>query len=92
MMQQQQDPTPPGQANHPGQPVRMMEIGPIGSGRRWGRWVAFILFYLLVAALLIWVFSRFGATLALAAGLVGFMIAYMVLIGAATGRNLNDRR
>jgi hypothetical protein len=90
MMDHGPDSTPPQPVSPGAAPPRMLEIGGVGSGRRWARWVGFILLYGLIAALLGWVFGRFGATLALSVGLVGFMIAYMVLVGAATGRNLKE--
>lgn len=82
---------PPG-ASPVDEPHGGLEIGGAGSGRRWARLAAYVLFFALVGGVLAWVFVQFGATFALAGLLVGFMIVYMLIIGSVTGRSMNDRR
>lgn len=46
---------------------------------------------LLVAAVLVWVFTRFANSLVVVIALVTFVLAYMILIGYLAGRH-SDRR
>jgi hypothetical protein len=59
--------------------------------RRWTGWVAYILLYLVVATLLILVLVKLWTPVALAVGLVVFIVGYMTLMGYLASRNI-DRR
>jgi hypothetical protein len=59
--------------------------------RRWVGWAAYVLLYLTVSALLVVIFVKLSAPLAVAIGAVGFMVAYMTLMGYLASRNA-DRR
>jgi hypothetical protein len=59
--------------------------------RRWTGWIAYILLYLAVAALLIIILVKLWTPVALAVGLVAFIVGYMAFMGYLASRNI-DRR
>jgi hypothetical protein len=59
--------------------------------RRWTGWIAYILLYLVVAALLIVILVKLWTPVALAVGLVAFIVGYMTLMGYLASRNINRR-
>jgi hypothetical protein len=72
-------------------PVEYLEIE-LGRGRRrWG-FIAYVLFVLLVAAVFAALFVRFTGSLTVAIGVVGFMLIYMVSLGALASRNMRRTR
>ncbi|HEY7089672.1 MAG TPA: hypothetical protein VH518_16355 [Tepidisphaeraceae bacterium] len=71
-------------------PRGFMEI-PVEQSRRWLGLVAYVLLFLVVAALLVLLFMWFTASLRLAIGLVLFLVGYMVLMGWWAGRNIEGR-
>jgi hypothetical protein len=82
-------PIPPDPSDENDDP-RVMKIG--DGGRRW--WRAVLLWLSLisvVAATLVLLFIRFGATVLWASALVGFMLAYMGLMSRWAGGD-HDRR
>jgi Flp pilus assembly protein TadB len=72
-------------------PPKMLEID-ASRPRRWIGTTAYVLFFFIVAAVLFVVFLRFTASLALAWGLVVFMVGYMLLMGWLAARNHDRRR
>jgi len=69
----------------PNQDQREMEIEPTGNNR-WVGLAGYGVLVLGIAALLVFLLTRFSTSLALAIGLVAFMIAYMLLMGYLAGR------
>ena len=63
-----------------------MEIR-LDRGRRAKGLVAYGLFTAAVGGLLVWVFVRFTASVGIAVGLVGFMLAYMYGMAALASRD-----
>lgn len=84
-------PTPAANGQHTtdgqGEPMRYLEIGGVGLGRKaWG-WALYLLLFGAVSALLVYVFVQFTASLKLAITLVVFMVAYMAFMGWWASRN-----
>ncbi len=69
---------------------RYMEID-ISGKRRWMGLMAYMLFFLLVAGLLVLLFVKFTASMGMALLLVGFMVAYMGVMGYAASRNIERK-
>ncbi len=83
------EPHPPENERSLDEPGVMHIGGP--HGRRWRgitRWAAVVL---IVAAMMIGLFIRFGATALWASGLVSFMLLYMALMGRWASRNHEQR-
>ena len=59
--------------------------------RRWVGWIAYVLLFLVVAAILVFFFMQLNTSFRLAAGIVVFMIGYMVIMGWFASGKL-DRR
>jgi hypothetical protein len=59
----------------------------IGRKRRWPALVTWGLGFLAVASVLAWLLGRFTNSTVLAGGLVGFMAAYMLLMGYLASRH-----
>jgi len=72
-------------------PPKILEID-TGRSRRWLGTTTYILFFIGVAAVLFVVLFQFTASLALAWGLVVFMVGYMLLMGWLAARNQDQRR
>ena len=72
------------------QETQFLEID-TGRKRRWFGWVGYILFFVIVAAALIFFFVQLNTSFRLAAGLVIFMVAYMAIMGWFASGKL-DRR
>ena len=71
-------------------PAEYLEID-TGSRRRWMGKLAYLAFFIFVAAMLFFIFIRFTASVGWAATLVVFMISYMLIMGHWAGKGL-DRR
>ena len=68
---------------------RVLEIGP---GRpRWRGLFAWLVFYAALAVALVVLFVRFTASIAWAVALVGFILAYVTIVGRLAGGDA-DRR
>jgi hypothetical protein len=59
--------------------------------RRWLGLTYYILFFLIVAGALVYIFVRFSGSFAVAVLLVVFMIGYMLIMGYAAGKNIDNR-
>ena len=59
--------------------------------RRWTGWIAYVLLYLVVAVLLVVILVKLWTPVALAVGLVAFIVGYMTLMGYLASRNINRR-
>lgn len=59
-----------------------------GSGRRWWGKIAYVLFFITVAGLLLALFIRFTNSIGWAVALVAFMLGYMLIMGRLAGKNL----
>jgi hypothetical protein len=62
-----------------------------GKRKRIAGWVAYVLFFAVVAGLLVFVFLQFTPSVMLATGLVTFMILYMSVMGWITSRSLGKQ-
>jgi F-type H+-transporting ATPase subunit a len=60
-------------------------------GRKWAGFLLWAFFYLLVAGVLVAVFLRFTSSTMWAVAVVGFMLAYMTLMGWWTSRSLGEK-
>jgi hypothetical protein len=78
-------------SNETTNPPEYMEID-TGRKRRWMGLAAYVIFYLAVSSLLVFLLSRFTASLALAVGLVAFMVGYMTLMGWWASRGWSGDR
>jgi hypothetical protein len=72
--------TPPEKAPTNGRHLEFLEID-TGQAKRWKGWLGWGLIVLLVASLLVVLFVRFTGSMRLAVVLVGFMMAYMGVMG-----------
>jgi hypothetical protein len=59
--------------------------------RRFLGWAVYVLIYLAVSGLLVFVFVKLSTPLAIAVGVVAFMVGYMTLMGILASRNLHRR-
>lgn len=73
------------------EPVDYLEIE-LGRGKRWWGMIGYVLFVLVVAGAFTAVFVRFTGSIAVAVGVVAFMLVYMVVMGALASRNLRRTR
>jgi hypothetical protein len=62
-----------------------------GRKKRLLGWAGYILFFLAVCSVLVLLFIKFTSSYRLAVGLVGFMVAYMTLMGWFASRNWERR-
>ena len=69
---------------------RYLEIQ-LGRRRRWAGIFGFVALFVAVSGVLVWLFSWFTRSLALAVGVVLFLVGYMLLMGWWAGRNLEGR-
>jgi hypothetical protein len=63
----------------------------LGRGKRWAGLVGYVVLFVSVSAVLVWMFTWFTSSLALAVGVVLFLVGYMLLMGWWAGRNLEGR-
>jgi hypothetical protein len=68
-----------------------MELDAVGRGGKWRGFLTWLIFYLVIAGILVAFFIRFTASAVWAIGLVGFMLAYMAIMGRWAGGNINRR-
>ncbi len=59
--------------------------------RKIAGWAGYLLLFVLVAATFVYLFVRFTGSIGLAIAVVGFMLAYMTIMGIWAGRNLDER-
>jgi hypothetical protein len=69
-------------------PVKYLEIGSSGRRKYLVGLVAYLLFFAVVAVAVGWIFAYFTSSKILAAGLVGFMVTYMAIMGWLASRNI----
>lgn len=72
------------------EPPRHLDIR-LGRGKRWFGFLAFVLLFVGVSALLVLLFVKFTASLRLAVGLVLFLVSYMLIMGWWASRHLEGR-
>ena len=68
-----------------------LEIPAHDSEKRWVGLLTYAVLFAAVAAVIVVLMRRFTGSLWLAAALVTFMVAYMLLMGWLTSRNLRGR-
>lgn len=83
-----ESPEPP---DHDMDEPEFMEITAAGQRGRWRGFLGWLIFYLVIAGLLIAFFVQFTTSAIWAVGLVGFMLAYMAVMGRWAGGDA-DRR
>jgi hypothetical protein len=62
-----------------------------GQRRRWMGAMAYALFFLIVAGLLLYVFIQFTASVGWAVTLVLFMVSYMLIMGRWAAKDIHKR-
>jgi hypothetical protein len=63
----------------------------LGRGKRWAGVIGFVLLFVAVSIVLVWMFAWFTSSVALAVGVVMFLVGYMLLMGWWASRNLEGR-
>jgi hypothetical protein len=70
---------------------RFLEID-VGRGKRLLGLVLYVLAFVSLCLVLMWFFVQLNTSLALAAGVVLFMVAYMLLMGWWAGRSIDQHQ